>query len=423
VDRSQTRLLVVLAGVLAGITGVLWWQGKPTTAEHSDATEQLWSVDREALRRLEIDRIEGRLVFEHRDGAWWMLDPAEALADGARVEDLAGQLAALQRAVPVEAAPSEAFGLGDPPAAHVTWIPTTGAPSSLTVGIRAPAAYSTYVLTAAGGVGAANGDPTGLLHAPADDFRDRKVFRFAPEDVRSVRITYPEHVLDVRGRGLQWHLAGYGRADPDRVDDLVMDLLDIRFDTEDPAVLVDAPRVTVEVELEGGSVDTLSLGVSEGYGFPARSPDGRTGRVFDGVDKSLSRGPTDVGQRTAFLLRPEVADRVRFEGLGKVFEATRQGPDWSAPPLDAASVYDRVLALSNLAVERTLDPAGPSDPPEATVTIHEPAPADGGEPTVSTFVVGPALPDGSRTVRDPAGPGPGVRVSSEAFEALVRDLQ
>ncbi len=421
-DRAQTRLVIGLSIVLSSLAGLLWWQGSPTTAETDEATEAVWSVDRDALRRLEIDRAGGRLALERRGEQWWLAEPVEALAERAKVEDLVGQLSALATAIPIDATDGEPFGLGASPAARVTWIPVEGAASVLVVGTRAPAAYRTYVRTASGGVGAADGDPTALLQAPVDDFRDKRVFRFEPAEVRSVRIAFPEHVLEVRGQGRSWHLTGFGRAEPDRVDDLVLDLLDIRFD-EEVADLVPGPGfATVDVGLASGEQHTLILGASEGYGFPARAPDGRAGRVFDGVEKMLRRGPTDVGQRTAFQLRPDVADLVRVDGPSGSFEARRDGPDWVSPPHDAGAVYDRVAALSSLPVERSLDPAGPSDPPEAHVTVQEPPPPEGGAPFVVTFAVGPRLPDGTRTVRDEAGPGPGVRVKADLLEPLLSGL-
>ncbi len=422
-DRSQTRLVVALSLLLAAVAALLWGQGRPTTEETDEATAPVWTVEQGRVRRLEIDRAEGgRLVLERRDDGWWVREPEEAVADAARVEDLAGQLAALRRAIPVESAPGEAFGLGTPPTARVRWVDDAGESQVLVVGERAPAAYRTYVLTAEGGVGAASGDPSALLLAPAEDYRDQRVFRFDPAEVRAVRIAFPEHVLDVRGEGRSWHLGGFGRAEPDRVDDLVMDLLDLRFDEEQPDLAVAEPRITVDVTLADGSAETLLLGPSEGFGFPARAPDGRTGRVFDGVEKMLGRGPTDVGQRTAFQLRLDVAERVVVTRGGRSFEAVRDGPGWTAPPLDPGVVYDRLSALSSLPVERTLAPAGPSDPPEATVTIHEPPPIDGGAPFVVTFLVGPIQPDGTRTVRDAAGPGPGVPVKASALDAALGAL-
>lgn len=405
------------------MAGLLWWQGRPTTDEDGDteATAPVWTVDAGRAARLVIERADGRVVLERRDGAWWLPERDEP-ADARRVESLLDQLAGLRRAIPVAAAGGEAFGLGARPAAVVTWTDDAGAEQRLEVGIRAPAAYRVYVRTADGGIGAASGDPTEALATPAAAFADRHVFRLRPEAVRSVRLELDGHALEVRGQDRTWHVAGFGRADPDRVDDLVTDLLDLQLDERRDGLADPLPDAVVTVGLADGSEQVLILGPPDGEGMDARTPDGRGGRVFAGARRMLGRGPTDVGQRTAFQLRPERADAVSFHGLGHTFVASRSDTGWSAPALDPAAVYDHLLALASLPVVPTLDPLPPAAAPEARLTFHEPPAVDGGASLAVTFEIGPVLPDGTRAVRDAAGPGPGVRVDAAALDTVVRAL-
>lgn len=430
-DRAQTRWLIGLVAVAAALGGVLWWQGRPTVAEDDEASAVVWSVSADDVARVRVERAQGELVLERREGAWHVGAPGAggelewSLAEPRRADELVRGLAGLERAIPVAAAAKAPFGLAEPPEARVTWTRTDGSTSALDVGIRAPAAYRVYVRTADGGVGAASGDPTGILQAAADTFRDKRLFSFDPAQVRGVRLELDGHALEVRGEGRTWHLVGFGRADADRVDDLVVDLLDLRFDREVVGVAVEPADATVEVTLADGSVETVVLGVGDGAQIPARAPDGRAGHVFAAARGILGRGPTDLGQQTAFALRPQVADRVVAEGLGRRFEARHEEAGWLAPPTAPDAVYDAVLALASLPVVRSLDPVPsdtPSLPPEVTVTVHEPPVTPDGEPLVVRWLVGPALPDGTRVVRDADGPGPGVRVRSEALEAVLRGL-
>jgi hypothetical protein len=314
-----------------------------------------------------------------------------------------------------ESRPAE-FGLGEPPEAQVELTLEDGTVQRLTVGIMAPVGYRTYLRTADGVIAAANGDPNRVLQSDAARFRDRRVFRFDPGEVRSVRITSPEGTLSVTGQGKDWWLEGYTRADPDKVDDLVVGLLDLRFDGVLPDNLVIEPVIyDVHVGLEDGSALTLKTGDPSptDAGIQAVTGEGRAGTLFSETLKQLGRGPTDIGVSTAFSLRLDTADSVEVVRGSQPVLARRNGPAWQAEGLDDGSVYDALLELSKVPIEYRRDPPPPPSPVDLTVTVTE------ADRTLSVEL-GPPGEDGFRSARDKAGGQPFRVPTAPLDQALER---
>jgi hypothetical protein len=315
-DRAQTRLLVALSTLVLLVGGILYWQGNRDDKDADpEATVAVWEIEPDQVTAVSVVRTGGTLRLESRDGAWFVQEPYTARADDDQVHELLDALRDLRRGIPVEGAsarPAE-FGLGEPPEAQVELTLKDGSVHELTVGAMAPIGYRTYVRTAEGAIAAVNGDPNRVLQSDAARFRDRRVFRFDPAEVRSVSITSPEGTLAVTGQGKDWWLEGYARADADKVDDLVVGLLDMRFDSVLPDNLVIEPVIyDVRVGLQDGTEHTLRTGDPSptDAGIQAVNGEGRAGTLFPETTKQLGRGPTDLGVSTAFGLRMDAADCV-----------------------------------------------------------------------------------------------------------------
>jgi hypothetical protein len=394
-DSTQTRILVVLAVLLGVVGAALYLQGDRDPAEAADpeATAEVWSLDEDEIRAVRVERGAGALHLEQVDGAWQLREPLDAPADADQARDLVTALAQVERGIPVDVPDEQAedFGLGPSPDATVTVTTADGAEHTLVVGQRAPVGFRTYVRSADGGIAAINGDLSRLVQAEAARYRDRHVLRFDPAEVRDVRISSAEGELHVSGSGKVWWLDGFTRADADKVDDLVVGLLELRFDQiEDAPAEVTEPAYEVAVTLEGGAVAELAVEEPAEGATAARvsTGDGRAGTVWADSLALLGQGPTDLGWRTAFGVRPEVADTVTFAAPDYRVEARRNGPEWTAEGRDAGRVHDGVSALSRAAIAYRRDP--PARPEaEYTVTVTE------GDLSWSVEV-GPVRPDGSR---------------------------
>lgn len=367
-DPRQARLLLVLTTVLLALVAALTFWEAPDASADPEATAEVWRVEAEAVARVEVDRAAGRLVLERTGDAWRLVEPAAADADPDRVADLLDELAHLRRGVPVPTDDPAAFGLGADPVARVEVVLEGGERRALVVGDRAPVGYRTYVRGADGGVVAVEGRPGDRLTDPADAYRDRRVLRFRPEAVRRVTLEGPEGALTVRGEGKRWWLEGFTRADPDAVDDLVMGLLDLRFDTfDDVGEPPDAPVRTATVEFEDGGTSRLLVGEPGPGGTPVWA-DGRRGRALTAALALLGQGPTDLGDARAFPLDPHRADTVVTIRGARRWEAVREGRDWKA---EGASAADRIGRIAEARIHYRREPVPALTEVWATVEVRE----------------------------------------------------
>lgn len=422
-DRTQTRLIGALSLILIGASSLLWWQEREPEIEVSDpeATEDVWQVSVDQIQAVVLQRAAATVRLEQGDdGAWWVVEPFSALADRGQVQDLLSTLAAVQRGIPIDAPGGDLapFGLGTQPTVRVT-ITTEAGQQVLEVGDRAPVGYRTYARGISGGVVAVRGDANAALQVPASRFRDHRIFRFDPAAVRSVQIVGPEGVLEVSGAGHDWWLEGFSRAEPARVDELIMGLLDLQFaDVLDETEPIEAPTYDVSVSLEGGGLHRLRTGVRtplgtrvEAWGDPEAGH--RIGLVLPELLLQLGRGPTDVGIRTAFRVRTDHSDRVNATFGTTQVEASRSGPSWTADGLSEGAAFDLVQALADVGV--TYDRIPPPPPQDAwgRIVVHE-------DDRVRRVIVGEAIVDGHHHAVDEDGGAPFRVPADELAVALQR---
>ena len=248
-----------------------------------------------------------------------------------------------------------------------------------------------------------------LLLEPSGAFRDHRVFRFDPGEVRAVRITQDEKVLDVSGQGTRWWVEGFTRADPDRVDDLVMALLDLRFDRVMDLEAPAAPRAIVEIGFEDGSAQVIEVGERTPMGDVVRGPNA-TGMVFPESLAVLGIGPTDVGDRRAVPLHLDKDDRIELQTAEGTWTATRAGATWSSSDRGGPETVARLKALGGASIAYRMEPVSPPETVFATVRLirgehakvieigpeqdgfHRARDLDGGEPyRIRAAELGPAL--------------------------------
>lgn len=417
-DRSQTRALVVLSLLVALAGGLLWWQGEQPVDMDPDATVAVWSIEDDDVRRIVVARADSRLVLERADeeADWSVVEPFAAVADQRRVDDLLRSLTAMKRGIPVDmpADRAEEFGLGTSPSASVEVTLADGTSHVLQVGTTAAVGYRTYVRNEQGSVAAATGDPSRILGAEPERFRDTRVLRFDPALVRAVSVSSPEGTLEATGKGKRWALTGFERANADAVDDWVMGLLDLRFDHQGEVPPLDDPRFVVRVGLEDGSVLGVDVGEETTMGVVVVGTDGRSGVVFPESLQQLGRGPTDVGQRTAFPIDLESTDAITVvTGERTLLDAHRNGIAWEAEGAEPRDVADRVRRLAAIPVEYRIGSPPPIVAPELVVTVDDPDT----EPVV--WELGPVQPDETRTLHERDSDGAGLRVPDAAVRAWL----
>ncbi len=416
-DRGQARLLLGLVAALIALVVLLSYQGPEVTTVDPEATEVVWpALDPDEVERVVVVRAHDSLELERRPEGWWLVGPEVDRADAEGVRELLDDLREIQRGIPVQGAAERAaeFGLGDPPDARVIVTLSDGMTQQADVGIAVPVGYRTYARSEAGEVVAVNGDANETLQRRAAAYRDHRVFRFDPARVRRVRISGPAGVLEVHGQGVQWWLEGHGRADPHRVDDLVMGLLDLRFDVV--LGLDEAgpePTYTVSVTAEGGDVFSVRTGTETPMGVLTATSDARVGAVFAESLALLGQGPRDIADPAAIPLDLQQDDRVELHRGGTVFQATRNGPTWSSADLDDGATWVALQALSEVpSVVRS----PPPDAPVAATWVLQ-VERQGRPPRIVR--VGQRVEGEFRTVQDDGGGLPYRVVAADLESALA----
>jgi hypothetical protein len=402
-ERAQARLMALFAVILLSLTAILtWWE----PAEEGQKGALIWvAPETETVRTVRIERPDDVLTLTG-SGQTWVLGEHEHPADWVRVQELLGDLATLTRAEALPDADGQGAGLGDPPQARVIVTLADGTTRQVDVGDEA-VGYRTYVRLQDGSVGVAPGVIRRILADPADRFRDHRLFQFDPAAVRKVRIEGPEGTLEVEGEKTDWWLAGHSRADADRVDDLIMGLLEtrmVRYDDSLPAPGEDVVFL-VTVWLEDGTSHSMRVGENTPMGIVTQSALGELGVAQAESLVLLTQGPTDVGVETAFGLHLELSDRVVLTSAdGSVWTGTRNGGAWEGEGADPWSVAQGVATAPMVYARQP--PSAPTDT-WLRVEVHSPS-------GVRTTRVGAHIEPGFRTAIDQDGGAP-FRINVESL--------
>jgi len=369
---AQLRWLSGLSLVLIALTGALWFLEPAEELADPEADSPIWTVVPSEVVRVQIERASDTVVAERREAAWQLTAPTDWPADTTVIEDLLNDLSELDRGVPIDVEPSQfgEFGLGQPPEATVTLTTAEGLTQTLRVGTVAPIGFRTYVLAADGTVAAGNGEVTPALLDPAMEFRDHRVFAFEPAQVRRVSLISDMGTLDVAGEGTEWWLSGFTRGDPDRVDALILGLLDLHLDQyldrPDP---IRAPKFRVVVETADGTTQELRVGEATPMGQLLELPSGALGTAIPETLALLGQGPPDLGVSHAFGVDPEWTEEVRITVEGRTWETTRNGPAWAVAGSDDPGAAEAVSRLGAVRVVYMLQAPPPPDDVWATVEV------------------------------------------------------
>ncbi len=414
--RLATALLILLLAVAA--LARFW-----TPTEEGDAgTVPVWSVVADDIVRLDIARADGTsLLLEKDAGKWNMESPFSGPVEPYLIETVLHHLESLKKGQSVSDAPPENFGLGEPPKIRVRATLVDGSTRELRIGDTAPVGDRLYVLGEGARVLAADSTIQEPLSAPADEWRDHRIFAFEPSKVAAVQIVSAEGTLRVRRDGDVWWLEGFTRADVDKVDDLLLGLLDLRFERFDPAQPpIVSPRYAVELALADGSFVRAAVAAPTADEAAAmvdpvaqvQVEGGSKGTIGAAALALLGQGPTDVGDRQAFPLNADTAQSIAITLGDRKTLLEKVGDTWQAK---SGAKADSVLAAvrgAQIAYRR--EPVPPLAAPWGTVEIRDGT-------GISSIDIG--QPEGAefRVAQDRAGGAPYlVRVSD--LDAIIAAL-
>lgn len=415
---GQTRWALGLGAALIVVSALVFLPEGPDPTDPEGDDVPLWRVAPEVIEHVRLERVLPDLErplrdlsLIRRDDAWFLEGPLADRADEDAVRSLF-QLLSIQHGERVDDAldPVE-YGLGDPPLARVVVRLESGLERELWVGAKVPTGYRTYVRVPDGPVLTVPGDGHRVVTERLEAFRDHRMFRVDPAEVRHVEVFGPEGRLVIAGQGRSWGLEGWGRVDSNAVDDVVMGLLDLRYDLIwEQDTWVDAPQYGAVMREEDGSELRLHVGEETPMGRVASTSDGRYGILFPELVRQLGRGPTSVLDADALPIDMERASRVTVALDGTRREAVRNGPAWSIAGVGDGDAHGLVTALAQApAVYRRDRPEGPFE--AGRIVVEE---EDG--PT-HTLLLGAAV-DGLHPILDEAHPWP-YRVAAADLKAFL----
>lgn len=174
----RPRMLLVLSLLVAGLAGFIWLveSDLPGTDERAEQAKKLLLFDPQLVTRVTVERGEELVVLERSaESEWNLVEPVAARADGAAVEGVLDQLAALEKERTFDDAEAEELGLRPPRAA----VSLSGAEGERQVFIGGDVPASDSMIAAVA--------PTGPFHVvardawsgldlPAEAWRERTVF-------------------------------------------------------------------------------------------------------------------------------------------------------------------------------------------------------------------------------------------------------
>ncbi len=398
---SQLRGIIGLALVVVVLVGLLSVPDDENAERGADEVQVLTLSDLSEVVGLELVRAADTVSLVRSGDDWTVNAPYEADADNAVVDRALDDLREMAwgEAFQTEGAALTEFGLGAQPVVRVTVHLADGTAQTVDIGEPAPVGWHTYAQLPTGQALVVPGRPGELLADHAETFRDRRLFQFEPQHVRTIRIEGTQGTLSVQGQGTNWFIEGYTRAEPDLVDDLVLGLLDLRFDkvlSLDNQIV--APRYTVTVGFESGPPAQFLVGDTTPMGVIVQAP-AAAGVVFPQSLALITQGPADLGMPNVLGLHPERDDTVEVRFGGNTWQASRTDSGWSMDGVPDGVALQHVVALSLLEIVYQLEQAPPVTEVLGEIRVQR----NGVERTVQ---IGQEIGDGLHTAVDPDGGAP-----------------
>ncbi len=417
-QEMQLRVGTIMVVALLVISLIVRFWEPDEAPSDENASVRVWKVDRAQIDKIELDRPEGKMIFAREGDDWRLVEPYQALADEAVVSDLAADLERVEFGYPVEGADAGKLGLGDPPVARAVVTLKDQGTRELVFGNKAVDKRKMYVRTSDGAVVAVTADISALALRP-DEFRDRNVMRFKLPDVTSVTIVGPEGTLDVSKKDGRWWLGGFSRADDRKVEDLLLALLDLRYDQIADASVVPvvdgAFDVTVTLADKTKRVLHAEMPTAKDEPVVISAEGGLTGRVTGEVIAFLGQGPPDMGDPAAFPIDVTVATGIDVALGGSVLSLSRSGDAWQIDGKEDPRVDAVLQALSEGSVHyrAAAVPAATEKYGSIHATLGEGA---------RTYDVFQLVDESFRVVQDEGGGGPYL-VPADQVDAIVNALK
>ncbi len=395
--KFRTTLLLLAAG-LALLAVVLYFDSRGAKAKTAEEkTNTLIDLPAADVRKASLVRGQETIAFERDEGGPWRLtSPLQAAADEAEVDGLVGALASLriERVVENEAKDPAAYEI---PKTEVSlWFKGREEPVRLRVGKEKPHEQSHFAKRA--------DDPRIVLLGSSlkttldkkvFDFREKDVFKFAPADVKGLKVKAREvawrAVRDETGWSLESPVAA--RAAKSKVDALLDSLSGLRAkafvaESKTPAALkefgLDRPEYEVTLSLPAANREIVFGLHKEGENAYATASPSTKIVTFEGtLLADLDRQVDEIREKKVADIYSWDADRVALKRDGTeiaaVKEKTGNADQWvleapGKPAADRAKIEAFLRKIEGLEAASFVDAPGPLAPyglePGAEISIR-----------------------------------------------------
>lgn len=354
-DERQIRLLVVLSAATLAV-GLVYLLAPRRTVDppwDEQATVEIWELEPDQIVGLRVEPASGPILDARKvDEGWQLREPVQQEADEVRIEAALEALTRIDKGVPLSDGDGpEALGLGELPKARITLTLTNGRSVTLDVGNAAPVGWQTYAKAPSGELVAVRGQLDQDVLIDARLFRDAHVFDFDVSKFDAVVLQSPQGVLEVtRDEGDLFWLEGYGRADPQATENLVLEAYNLRLDGFMDGVApegISAPEYSLTLRQRDGVVHTARFGEVLPMGRLVQTAVGTTGTINPERLAFLRQGPTDLLDKRAFPIRSERVERIAVSIDGRSTEIVGREGNWAArgvPQEQVQSLYRGVYA-------------------------------------------------------------------------------
>jgi hypothetical protein len=287
--NMNPKTTILAAVVLAALGAYIYfYEREPIEPETESESEEVFDLETDALRRIEIKRPEGEPLELEKDGdAWRLLEPIETDADSTEVDTLARNIVNLERQRIIaegEEVHLADFGLDNPELEILFRTDGSDDTMGFLLGDETPTGTNRYAkLVGEAKVFVISSYLKGNFDKKTWDLRDKKIMRFDRDDVEKVILRSPEGELVLaRESEDRWNVTtpSFCRADRYKASSLLS-----RFETakmeeivSDTAEDVETfglaqPTYEAELQLAGGKSAKLQVGDEKESRYYAMNPD------------------------------------------------------------------------------------------------------------------------------------------------------
>lgn len=438
---ASTLVLLLLA---LGFGGYLYFVDSKRPVTDANAKKKVFSYESDKITQIEMKSRTETTVLRKNGDNWSIVQPAQADADRASVNDVVTNVANLEeeRVVDENAPDLKPYGLAEPRVDLTFNVEGEKQPRRILFGDKNPTGMGTYAkLPDNNRVFLVSTAVDTMLGKSAFDFRDKTALKFEQDKVTFVELASGSQSIRLEKSGEEWKLVKPVQAPADyiSVNGLVGQLQSAQMTTlkdrpEDVKDLkpygLDKPAVVATIGMGSAAAKFELGGAAEGGAYWARDPSKpAVFSVSSNLADELKKKADDFRRKEVFEFRP--FNTTRFEILRgnqtRAFERVKGTGEnavdtWkqvlpAEKAVDASNFEGALLEFSNLRADGFVGRAGAQtghNNPTATIAVK----FDDGKKE-ERVVFGSA--GGSTYATRPDQPG-ALKLESAKFDAAIKKL-